>query len=172
MGYTHASARIYKRFCPRPSAATFAQSSDATTEEERLSILEQVRKDMRQKSIYRKLQFDIAARQPPFVEGDQVLTRVQKVKKGQNKKIVPTFRPDNQGKPFTVLMPHKGYCQLLDTSSNKYFFQNNNHILKVKQGKLQPLPATVPFVHDPKIFIPYTGRVPVPDTREHKIDFD
>ena len=96
---------------------------------------------------------------------------MHKVKKGQNKKIVPSFRPDNKGKPFTILTAHKGYCQLLDTSANKFFFQNNNHILKVPTGQLQPLPAPVPFTHDPKIFIPYKGRVPIPEP-ENKIDFD
>lgn len=77
----------------------------------------------------------------PFVEGDQILTRVQRAKKGQNLNILPRYRPDNRGKPFTVLQANKGYCQLLDTSANKHFFKNNNHLSKVHTGKLQPLAA-------------------------------
>ena len=66
----------------------------------------------------------------------------------------------------------KGYCQLLDTSANKYFFKNNNHIIKVPTGKLQPLPAPVPYTHDPKIYIQNKARVPVPDTQDPTSDFD
>ena len=70
-------------FLSKPSQATFAQNSNASREEERLNILEQVQKDLHQKSVYRKLRFDISARQIPFAEGDQVLTRVQKAKRGK-----------------------------------------------------------------------------------------
>ena len=48
-GLTPSSARVYKHFCPKPSQATFAQNSDASTEEERLNILEQVKKDLHKK---------------------------------------------------------------------------------------------------------------------------
>lgn len=111
-------------FCPKASQITYAQNSTESREEERLNILEQVKKYVHQQSVYRKIHFDINARQVPFNEGDQVLTKIHKAhKRGVNLKILPKYRPDNQGKSFTVLKAHQGYCQLLDTSADKYFFK-------------------------------------------------
>ena len=44
MAYAPSSARIYKHFCPRPSQATFAQNSTKSREEERLNVLDKLRK--------------------------------------------------------------------------------------------------------------------------------
>ena len=54
----------------------------------------------------------------------------------------------------------------MDTSANTYFKKNNNHLIKVPTGKLQPLPAPVPYTHDPKIFIQNKLRVDVPNTHD------
>ena len=152
MGYTPASACVYRRFCPKPSKITYSQDDPSTREEERLNILKEVRISLKQRAIYRKAQFDKSATQKEPKVGDQVLIRVQPgllQRKGINKKIQPRFRPDSTGRPFTVLQVNKGYCHLLDTSSDKYFTHNNNNILILPQGPLRLHPLPVPYTMPP-----------------------
>ena len=58
----------------------FAQNSTSSREEERLNILEQVKKDLNQHSVYRKIQFDIDARQVPFSVSSVSQARVVSLK--------------------------------------------------------------------------------------------